>query len=106
MKLQSTWKHFIMNQYRVGMVKIAMLLFDCKIMDLDWTIDVIVLFITIRLEIVPVTQINLTLFIAVNLTLSEVNIKEDIENKYLIISRNKIKRSYKTKITKNIRNQN
>ena len=61
------------------MVKLAMLLFDCKIMDLVWTIDVIVLFITIHLETVAVILINLTLLDAVNQTLSEVNIKVFID---------------------------
>ena len=105
-KLLSTWKHIIMHLYRVDMVKIAMLLFDCKKMDLDWTIDVIVLFIAIHLEIVLLILIYLSFFDAVNLTLSEVNIKVLIENKYFNILRNKIKRSYKLKVGKNTRNQN
>ena len=105
-KLQSIWKLFITQLYLVGMAKIAMLLFDCKITDLDWTIDVIVLFIAIHLEIAPVFLVNLTLLYALNQTLSEVNIKVFRENNYFVILRNKIKRSYKMKITKNIINQN
>ena len=61
------------------MDKIAKLLFDCKIMDIGWMIDVIVLFTSIRLVIVAVILIIFTLLNAVNLTLSAANIKVIIE---------------------------
>ena len=70
-----------MQLYLVGMLKIAMLLFDCKIMDLDWTIEVIVLFITIHLEIVAVILMTMILLLAVRMTLGEANIKVFKENK-------------------------